>query len=170
MKTLRLPKSQVLKAIREESLLAPGSWVKRLPGSPWSDEVRVEDTKFCQVCAVGAVLRRVLDGELNYLVIDYTARQNVGKGYGKGHYTTVEKLYEAGAARLGLEGEGPWTALSHVFETLTTIHYDVTANTVDIARVREDLCTFVERFFPEDVTLKVLEGRKVTDYAKVVTE
>ncbi len=167
MTQLRLTKAQVLKAIREEPLLVPGSWSIAVPGSGPRGARIVGDDQYCQVCAVGAVLRKVLDPAQSLSTIGVTATRNVGTAYSAVPKYTVEAIYASGQEVLAMENEGPWSALSHVFESLGVIHRNDIGE-MALPQIREDLLVFAERYFPEDLTLRVPDEYKVTDFAKVV--
>jgi hypothetical protein len=168
MTTVRITKQHVLDAIRKEPLLRSGSWVylRQLPDD--DEPVRVNDPR-CAVCAVGAVMRNVIDASAPYLRIDDAAKaatDHAGRVTPAWDYdddykpvdpatTTIEQALEEAD-----EGEH-MAALSTYFEGQVALAetelgrgaYDFTYADWDVIRAR--VLAFVGEHFPDTLDVEI---------------
>jgi hypothetical protein len=96
------------------------------------------------------------------------AVSNVTSACSSHTYASPEDVREG--ARQIYASEGPWTALSHCFESLCALFGRFPrSNLGRIAQVRPELLRFVEEVFPEDVMLDVLASVRLSDRVKELT-
>ncbi len=169
MSKFRISKQDVIEAIRTEPLLAPGSWMTTWDkdNDSTGDWSSLEGTTTssapnpsveCRVCAVGAVIRRIIDTDTPLSKGRFFINENLNFSYNVTSLGLVpkEELFQRGAA---LAKHKPWNALSIVFETLAQTHGLKAPNRgANRARYREalqnvrtDLVEFVEKHMPEDL-------------------
>jgi hypothetical protein len=145
--TLRITKAMALEAIRTEPLLKAGSWAAVGPVDQL-ERVQVGDEKVCHVCAVGAVLRDVLDPGLSFRVIRDVAVHQVKNAPITG--STVSRAVIESQARELVDRGRIWNALSVLFEGYDVMRLYQTPEFPDSATVRREVCSFVEAEFPDD--------------------
>jgi hypothetical protein len=164
MSKYRISRREVIEAIQTEPLLAPGAWMRRQgrggSGANWGNlnGVSKASNPECQVCAVGAVIRRVLadEAELSQGAQFVNTNIDVWSECGVVAFQTKETLFAKGAK---IAADHPWNALSTVFETLARLHgLEMSRGDVGreaylraLERVRADLVEFVEQHLPEDL-------------------
>jgi hypothetical protein len=147
--TVRITKAQAIEAIRTEPKLRPGSWA-----SPTSstNSPKVGDETNCRVCAVGAVLRDLLNPALFYGAIQDAAAANTEDHI----YTALGFTREAVEAetRALLQKGAVWNALSVLFEGyFGLIPRPGALGTTE--QIQEAVCGFVDAEFPEDWALDI---------------
>lgn len=183
MTILDVSKQTILKAIKEETSFTNGAWSEF--DGPYSideygvnDEPKVADKK-CQVCAVGAVLRNVLDPDLNYSAIETVATRAVN------HNFKMEPAYfydnndvETDARNLIAKAENLkddrlyLNALSVYYEGLCKVRKHLT-NQDDLSRhqlyrIKKKLLKFIEKHFPKRLNIDI-DGVKPKKGMKRVT-
>jgi hypothetical protein len=170
VKKVRITKAVLLQALREEPLLKARSWVTLLDAEASTYSRKVKEEGVCQVCAVGAVLRAVLDPETSVGTIHSVANQNATGSCGSVHYASLEELFE-GARGVLVEDE-PWSALSHAFESLWSYYQTDFRIAPEQTRelVRAQLVRFVEEALPEDISLLAPNSVEFTDKVKLLEE
>jgi hypothetical protein len=159
---IRVTKAEILKAIREEPMLAPGWWVAHVAMTSQNqtrqaipEALTLGQTDVCKVCAVGAVLRRVLPPEvLAKEAYDVAVNAVTGDDCTPMNAYSEESVL-ADARRV--LARSPWNALSYAFEGLCRVHGGLHPYAglapEPLAKVREALAKFVEEEFPEDLPL-----------------
>jgi hypothetical protein len=149
--TVRITKALALEAIRTEPLLASGTWAAPMRRSVAN--IQVGDEQACKVCAVGAVLRDVLDPTKSFHTINAVAtRQTSGDSISGAGFTRELTLHVV--QRLLKQGR-VWNALSVLFEGFTSLLRNGDAEFKDEAAVRDAVCSFVEAEFPDDWELNM---------------
>ncbi len=152
--TVRITKAMAIEAIRTEPLLRSGSWAASIRETEAGATVGNE--KDCKVCAVGAVLRDVLDPELELRAI-HSLALNLTRGHAITDGGLTRGEVESSTRSLVKRGK-IWNALSVLFEGYSYLKRLYTDNPasgqpkvfLDSEEIREAVCKFVEAEFPED--------------------
>ncbi len=173
---VRITKAQAIEAIRTEPLLAAGHWIRRNDDEGESPNALVlGDEKFCQVCAVGAVLRDVLAPDQPLMRLLSVAERATWLGISK--TLPVNQVDLELRTRETLDKGQVWNALSILFEGHVTLLRNSGAAKVNdygnllpqyMEQVRAVVCQFVDQYFPEDWTVDVLDNM-VLAHVKEVT-
>ncbi len=164
---LRITKALLLKALREEPLLSAGTWVSTVDETRLLGGFTIREKESCKVCAVGAVLRAVLAPDMDANVINRLANLNARGACGANDYRSTEDILEAGGRVLRMDD--PWSALSHVFESLWT-YYSAKGVPREHLReaVRPQLIKFAELELPDDIEFLAYEGVEFTEVVKLM--
>jgi hypothetical protein len=161
---VRITKAQAIEAIRTEPSLQAGVWASPKTGtSPYYiglDQLRASDTEQCHVCAVGAVLRQLLDETNSAGTIGVVAGRNTSGGDVRPEATRLVAF--VAQARRHLKGGRVWNALSIIFEGYSNLKSRA-------ATAREDTIAFVEAEFPDDWELDSQDASLREGVAKEVT-
>jgi len=158
---IKVSKSRIMKAIRTEPFLLAGHWAN------YSGEELVGD-KNCSVCAVGSVLRDVLDENQNAEMITKAANKTIDYTLSVGPRGGLEALnlkdiHESAKclANIGMY----MNALSTYFESLweMTVHrnrrndnynsYNLSRH--QVYRIRQKLLKFVQAEFPSSIEINI---------------
>ncbi len=191
MAIVEVTRSRILKAIKTEPIktLRPGQWVGYPRGFSWNKTVA---EKSCSVCAVGAVMRNVLDPSQSYEWIDNAARQatDIGGLILAPHYNDLK--YKVNPSGVGfirkvltkrqmvtqlkksalkyLNEKNCMAVLSYLFEGLCGIaskgHYDKLTNT-QLANIRRSVYSFVKNNFPHKVKIDIDGAKPAKDITVV---
>lgn len=192
MTTIRIPRKTIIEAILTEPMLYPGRWVGFIQWSPEFDpaavpvdvrrealnnrnnqvtsaggyDVSVTNTMHCTVCAVGAVLRRVLAPEQPAYNIYRAATAGIDRRGVLPDITrlTFEEAIEYDATLTLLDDGHYMAALSGVFEAVLPAR----ATPQQVEELRVPLAKWVEERFPEYVEFDIdgaapAEGVEVID-------
>lgn len=122
---MKITRENIVRAIREEPLKS---------GKFFGD---ISHLKTCQVCAVGAVIRR----EIPDYVPDNANPHNICK--------LLDGSYNAAYLKQALKTDNYLSQLSCLFEDAC----DVLEEDIDMDLVRDHLVAYVETFFPETITI-----------------
>lgn len=164
---IKLSKQQIIDAIRNEPMLRSGSWFQwdfpDVDALCDESEVRLADVVVCGACAVGAVMRAVLDPLGKAVAVDNAASTSMGGRYVRVTPSSVAST-EAEAldhiekdrhmAALSVFFEGTW-----VKEMGTEGSFDM--DTVDV--VKQKTIDFVEQYFPSAVVVDINGAEPATD-------
>jgi hypothetical protein len=192
MTTVRITKQHVLDAIKKEPLIRAGSWVGLVVNDDKHDIVvfkpesgqgydiantRITDPRCC-VCAVGAVMRSVIDASANIESIHYAAMAAIESGdrvepdfdetYNEvGDTEDLEELRRAETETIADQAHheivcGEYmSALSVYFEGQATLRADALGKdrhdltNDDFEVVRAQVAAFVAEHFPETMEIEI---------------
>jgi hypothetical protein len=174
---VRITKAQAIEAIRTEPLLAPGRWIKRnlyasstlQTGVTEPARLLLGDETFCQVCAVGAVLRDVLDPRQGMNALHDVASHATDGDINNVAAASPEPIHDR--VRTMVARGKVWNALSVLFEghaALAQLHFDGENPPAALEKLKADVCSFVDAEFPEDWTIDTLDV-PVQPHVKEVT-
>lgn len=171
MTIISVSRNKIIEAIRHEP-------VESLKGGAWVDERRgskVKD-KNCSVCAVGAVMRKVLDPKQSVVKIRKAAMEALGNGEPTGdHYSEIEEGRYMAALSCFFE-ESFEENMRKMTEELQE-HFNDTylRDPVDhfrkmynkaVNQTRKDTIDFVKTNFPKEIKIDI-DGAKPAKDVKV---
>jgi hypothetical protein len=180
MAIVRITKNRIMKAIKNEPALRPGSWIDimkvyeksgnvQVGGWEFMNKVNAKD-KECSVCAVGAIMRDILDPTSTARKLDSAAAQATsGSAI---HFDSYENdLSRSAIIKRAKEDvfKGRYmNALSVLFEGLGELKGGWESLTPrDIAGLRRSAIAFVKKNFPHSVEIDI-DGAKAAKDVKVV--
>jgi hypothetical protein len=154
---VRITKAQAIEAIRTEPLLRPGAWTYFPDDAANRNNNAIGDDANCLVCAVGAVMRDLVDPKVSANQVDRVVT-NTTYGYsidlGDNPMRTSGGVSLEDSARVLLNLGKVWNALSVLFEGycakegLPRRHKNI--DLAGLERVRARLIAFVTAEFPDD--------------------
>lgn len=198
MSIVNVTKNRIIKAIRNEPALAAGSWAtissaafKKMTAkdhkfedrSRYSQDVlenmpRNLKTKDCAVCAVGAVMREILDPKQSLNNISWAAEASVQDSnytvasFGSDFYN-LDELEET-ALQILQDGVA-MNALSYLFEGLDSyykeglkLEHNVPLSGRYIGIIRKRVIKFIDKNFPKTIQIDI-DGAKPAKDVKVIT-
>lgn len=171
MTVVEITKQRVIKAIKEEPLLRGGSWFAFSDNAPddFDFKLLVGDKKNCTVCAVGAVLRDVLDKQSLAFDIDDAVDGCIDQGLPISDLSSYESIEDTLKALL--IDKHYMNALSVLFETSwdkameKNDYNDLSRH--QIYRIKQKLIKFVQKNFPAKIQIDI-DGAKPAKDVKVV--
>lgn len=193
MAKVNVTKARIARAIAKEPVLTPGAWASMVkdakarldPDDLYTgfDETMLKKlktkSKDCAVCAVGAVMRDILDPSQNACAIENASEQAVTGPSGYLHEFDIAPVIYTKEDRKGLyknaketvAAGAPMAALSMLFEGLSS-YYRQQRNsreltTRDLAQIRRSVVAFVQTNFPYKVTIDIDGARPAKDVKKV---
>jgi len=154
---IEVTKYRIKKAIKTEPLLKAGHWVNWVGDR---ESTTVGDKKNCSVCAVGAVLREVLDDEQKSYMIDSAAETCINSDRlflpdmaGRDEDWLLEK------AAVLCDDKAYMNGLSTYFEGLWRLAEDRANDDYvsrhQVYRIRQKLLKFVTEHFPAKIILNI---------------
>lgn len=186
MSSVVITRARIAKALLNEPVLLPGTWVsmteefKETCETDYNSDGYYLDqmpkdlkTKDCSVCAVGAVMREILDPHQKLSAISKasSAATIYGNFVGNGALTRYEMRRARKEALDILNSGNPMSALSYLFESLGDYYIMKSPSGKlrlrDIKAIRSAVVDFVEKNFPYKVTIDI-DGAKPAKDVKVV--
>ena len=160
---IEITKKRIKTAILEEPYFKAGSWVRD------TRDRQVGDRKSCSVCAVGAVLRSVLDDKQPAEMIKKAAAKAAPRRFGIA--SIMDKISRHKILKSQIRNEQYMNALSTYFESIW-FEADRRTDEMEISRhqvyrIRKKLVKFVDKNFPRKIVVdidgaKPAKGMKVT--------
>ena len=134
-----LTRDEVIHAIRTEPLLVAGYWVNP---NGYAANLEAAIDRGCSFCAVGAVLRSVVDKNMSIERFGHEAYR-------------VARFVDLVLGEFDKREDAPHQALRKGNYMGALNFFFEQASEVDPLHARDDTCTFVRDYFPETITFEV---------------